>query len=120
MEHINITDVQQAMSIYSSYKNIKHKLLKTNAAIWFIKICRNSKPKNVNFKKVYCITNNVTIMQRYLCSKWFCANNMRFSLKMEYITCQNTKERCDKICIKHKCASVWNIEGVLNVTECRG
>jgi len=36
----------------NTYKNAMYKLLKTNAAIWFNKICKNSQltPKYVNIK----------------------------------------------------------------------
>jgi hypothetical protein len=46
---IKITDAQQAR-IYNIYKNTKLKLLKSNAAIWFNKICRERhlKPKYIN------------------------------------------------------------------------
>jgi hypothetical protein len=41
---IKIIDAQQAR-IYNTYKNTKLKLLKTNAAIWFNKICREKRLK---------------------------------------------------------------------------
>lgn len=39
MESCTKTDSGKARSI-SNYKNIKYKLLKTNAAIWYNKTCR--------------------------------------------------------------------------------
>ena len=45
---IKITEAQQA-KICNNYKNARLKLLKTNAAIWFNKICKT---------KSYCITNS--------------------------------------------------------------
>jgi len=44
--HIKIIAVQQA-KIYDTYKNIKLKLLKTNAAIWFNKMCRTKQLRSV-------------------------------------------------------------------------
>ena len=38
-ETVKFTGAQQA-KLYNIYKNTKLKLLKTNAAIWFNKICR--------------------------------------------------------------------------------
>jgi hypothetical protein len=58
-EHnIKFINAQQARMVYG-YRNIKEKLLKTNASIWFNKICRSEQlqPKYVNIKvfgtKVY-------------------------------------------------------------------
>ena len=50
-ETVKFTNAQQAKS-YNSYKNTKLKLLKTNAAIWFNKICRNNhlQPKYISLK----------------------------------------------------------------------
>jgi hypothetical protein len=48
---IKITNAQQAKP-YNNYKNTKLKLLKTNAAIWFNKLCRikQLKPNYINIK----------------------------------------------------------------------
>jgi hypothetical protein len=48
---IKIINAQQAR-LNNTYKNTKLKLLKTNAAIWFNKICRDRqlKPKYISFK----------------------------------------------------------------------
>ena len=50
-ETVKFTSAQQAKP-YNIYKNIKLKLLKTNAAIWFNKICRNNhlRPKYISLK----------------------------------------------------------------------
>jgi len=50
-ETVKFTDAQQAKP-YNNYKNTKLKLLKTNAAIWFNKICRNNclRPKYISLK----------------------------------------------------------------------
>ena len=60
---IEIIEVKQA-KIYNSYKNTKLKLLTTNAAIWFNKICQTKQltPKYTSIKfnqihlncKLYC------------------------------------------------------------------
>jgi hypothetical protein len=39
LDNLKIIDAQQA-KMSNSFKNAKQKLLKTNAAIWFNKICR--------------------------------------------------------------------------------
>jgi len=44
--NIEITEAQQA-KIYNIYKNIKLKLLKTNVAIWFNKMCRTKQLRSV-------------------------------------------------------------------------
>jgi hypothetical protein len=54
MQHgtaIKITNAQQA-KLYNNYKNTKLKLLKTNAAIWFNKMCRIKQlnPNYINIK----------------------------------------------------------------------
>jgi hypothetical protein len=48
---LKITDAQRA-KLGNSHKNTKLKLLKTNAAIWFNKICRikRLKPNYINIK----------------------------------------------------------------------
>jgi hypothetical protein len=54
--HIKIINVKQA-KIYNHYKNKKEKLLKTNAAIWFNKMCRTQQlcPKYVHVLTVLYI-----------------------------------------------------------------
>ena len=49
--NVKIIEAQQA-SLCNSYKNPKPKLLKTNASIWFSKICKikHLKPKYINIK----------------------------------------------------------------------
>jgi hypothetical protein len=49
MDNFKITDAQQA-DMSNNFKNGKQKLLKTNAAIWFNKICRINQltPKYTN------------------------------------------------------------------------
>jgi hypothetical protein len=51
LENFKITEAQQA-NLINNWKNAKHKLLQTRAAIWFHKICRNRQqtPRNVNIK----------------------------------------------------------------------
>jgi hypothetical protein len=51
MYTIKYVNAQQA-KIVRSFTNTKNKLLKTNAAIWFNKICRSHQltPKYVNIK----------------------------------------------------------------------
>jgi len=48
---VKIIEAQQA-SLCNSYKNTKLKLLKTNAAVWFNKMCKikHLKPNNINIK----------------------------------------------------------------------
>ena len=48
---IKFIDAKQALEV-RRYTNTKRKLLKTNAAIWFSKICREKqiKPKYINIK----------------------------------------------------------------------
>jgi len=50
-ETIKFVRAQQA-NLYNVYKNTKLKLLKTNAAIWFNKICRDNQlqPKYISTK----------------------------------------------------------------------
>jgi hypothetical protein len=50
MENFKIIDAQQAR-LSNNYENTKYKPLKTNAATWFSKICRNDQltPKYVKF-----------------------------------------------------------------------
>jgi hypothetical protein len=49
MEHIKMIKAQQAKATYT-YKNTKERLLKTNTAIWFDKMCRSNQltPKYIN------------------------------------------------------------------------
>ena len=51
MSHVKIVIAKQAKT-YHQYKNTKEKLLKTNAAIWFNKMCRTQQlcPKYINIK----------------------------------------------------------------------
>jgi hypothetical protein len=44
--------IAQQAKVIHSFTNIKKKLLKTNAAIWFNKLCRNYQvtPKYINIK----------------------------------------------------------------------
>ena len=48
---VKIIEAQQA-KLCTSYKNTKLRLLKTNAAIWFNKVCRikHPKPNYINIK----------------------------------------------------------------------
>jgi uncharacterized protein (UPF0333 family) len=48
MENFKIIDAKEAK--LTNYTRIKHKLLKTSAAVWVKKICRNNQPSYVNFK----------------------------------------------------------------------
>lgn len=50
-QYFKIIDAQQAKRIHQN-KNIKHELIKTNAAIWFNKICRTQQlcPKYIHLK----------------------------------------------------------------------
>jgi len=50
-ETIKFVGAQQA-KLYNTYKNTQLKLLKTNAAIWFNKICRDAQlqPKYIGIK----------------------------------------------------------------------
>jgi len=50
-ETLKFVNAQQAKP-YNFYKNTKLKLLKTNASIWFNKICRDRqlKPRYINIK----------------------------------------------------------------------
>jgi hypothetical protein len=41
MDNFKITDAQEA-NIINNFKNVKEKLLKTKAAIWFNKTCRRN------------------------------------------------------------------------------
>lgn len=49
MENFKVIDAKEAKLI-NSYKHIKHKLLKTRAAVRFNKIYRNSQSNYVYFK----------------------------------------------------------------------
>ena len=48
-ENFKIIDTKQAKLI-NDYKHIKHKLLKTNAVVWFNKICRKIQLNYAKFK----------------------------------------------------------------------
>ena len=50
-ETVKLIDAQQA-KYYNIYKNTKLKLMKTNAAIWFNKICREKQlqPRYISIK----------------------------------------------------------------------
>ena len=51
MKHIKFIDAKHAKDIHQ-YKNIKQKLLKINAAVWFSKMCKtyNLTPNYVHIK----------------------------------------------------------------------
>jgi hypothetical protein len=57
--HVKIINAKQATT-YNRYKNTKEKLLKTNAAIWFNKMCRTQHlcPQYINIK--VNVTANIT------------------------------------------------------------
>jgi len=51
-ETVKFVGAQQT-KLYKIYKNTKLKLLKTNAAVWFNKMCRDTQlqPRYISFKK---------------------------------------------------------------------
>jgi len=61
-ETLKFVNAQQVKP-YNIYENTKLKLLKTNAAIWFNKICRDRQlqPRYINIKlfKLFCNFNEV-------------------------------------------------------------
>jgi hypothetical protein len=65
MYNIKCINAQQAKTVYS-FKNIKEKLLKTNAAIWFKKKYAEttSKPLNIQSLKGMVTINKVKIQKK--------------------------------------------------------
>jgi len=87
------------------YKNTRLKLLKTNAAVWFNKMCKskNLKPKYIHFK-----TNGKTSQDRKTVS-----NAVRFrinrEIKLLYCKKQNLKVQLYRIHLDcaNQCNNVW-------------
>jgi len=59
MHGTTIKTVNEQQVKLNNYKNTKLKLLKTNAAIWFNKICKINKPCFNSDSLIICVQNSI-------------------------------------------------------------
>jgi hypothetical protein len=100
-ERIKMINARQARA-YNNYKNTKLKLLKTNAAIWFNKICktRQLQPKYINIK----INNNNPWNNK---TKAF-AIRYRINQEIKFLYCKKQKLNEQLYHLHVQCANYCN------------
>jgi hypothetical protein len=103
---MRIIEAQQA-KLCNTYKNTRLKLLKTNAALWFNKICsiKHLKPNYINFK-----TNGNKLQDGKTTSN---ALKFRINQEIKFLYCKkqnlNTRlYRIHLICANYICSHIFN------------
>jgi hypothetical protein len=105
--YVKITEAQQAR-LCNSYKNTKLKLLKTNAAIWFNKMCKikHLKPNYINIK----INGNKSQDKKITTN----AIKYRINQEIKFLYCKK-RNLNQQLYLTHYCNDMWqHIQNSIN------
>ena len=97
---VKFVNAKQAKETYQ-YRNTKEKLWKTNAPIWYIKICRG-KQLTLNYISIKINGKNSQCQKTIKAATQYCLNQ---ELKFLYVKTQKPNERLYRIHLW--CASSW-------------